>query len=49
MEFGKSEKRKKDCGMKKYVIPAVVGVISVMSVALFLVTKKKKLPVEIEK
>lgn len=48
MELGKSEKLEKDCEMRKYVIPVVVGVISVLSLVLFLVTKKKKAPVEID-
>lgn len=34
--------------MKKYIIPAVVGAISALTVVLFLVNKKKKAPVEIE-
>lgn len=38
--------RKKDCVMKKFIIPAVVGAISALAVVLFLV--KKKAPVEIE-
>ena len=41
--------RKKDCEMKKFMIPAVVvGVISALAVVLFLISKKKRSPVEIE-
>ena len=32
--------------MKKYIIPAVVGAISALTVVLFLVNKKKKASVE---
>ena len=34
--------------MKKFIIPAVVGTISALTVVLFLVNKKKKVPVEID-
>jgi len=34
--------------MKKYIIPAVVGAISALTVVLFLVNKNKKALVEIE-
>ena len=39
--------RKKERKMKKYIIPAVVGAISALTVVLFLVSKKKT-PAETE-